>query len=32
MFTALIGAITAQLLLSGVHNRQLSRLLGVKKI
>jgi putative membrane protein len=32
MFTALIGAITAQLLLSGVHNRQLSRLPGVKKI
>src|SRR4029453_3028172 len=30
MFTALIGAITAQLLLSGIHNRQLSRLLGVK--
>jgi len=32
MFTALIGAITAQLLLSGVHNRQLSRLPDVKKI
>ena len=30
MFTALIGAITAQLLLSGLHNRQLSRLPGVK--
>jgi putative membrane protein len=30
MLTALIGATTAQLLLSGVHNRQLSRLLGMK--
>jgi putative membrane protein len=30
MLTALIGAITAQLLLSGIHDRQLARLLGQK--
>jgi hypothetical protein len=28
MFLALIGAITAQLLLSRLHDRQLARLLG----
>ena len=30
MLTALIGAITAQLVLAGVHDRQLARLLGKK--
>jgi putative membrane protein len=28
MFMALVGAIAAQLLLSGIHDRQLARLLG----
>ena len=30
MFMALVGAIAAQLLLSGIHDRQLARLLGTK--